>query len=159
MPDVPLTPPQVQLNADLPKVPVFIEMSVKIDQLTDGQRDINNSLEKELVAQDAFKSYVQKEFNKGSAKFDKFEARIDEIEDKMDKGLEKIAHSQNALTSEIKDKKIEELTKQIDRQNERKSSITSGIIIGLVVLLFGAIVTIATDTLVESKSNAVIQGS
>ena len=159
MPDVPLTPPQVQLNADLPKVPVFIEMSVKIDQLADGQRDINNSLEKELVAQDAFKSYVQKEFTKGSAKFDKFEARIDEIEDKMDKGLEKIAHSQTALTSEIKDKKIEELTKQIDRQNERKSSITSGIIIGLVVLLFGAIVTIATDTLVESKSNAVIQGS
>jgi len=151
VPDTPLTPAQVQLDADLPKTPTFINMSEKVDQLVIGQRNINSSLEKELIAQDAFKSYVQKEFNKGSDKFDKFETRMDEIEDKMDKGLEKIAHSQTALTTEIKDKKIEELTKQIDKQTERKSNITSGVIIGLVVLLFGSFVTIATDIITERQ--------
>ena len=157
MPDTPLTPAQQQLNADLPKTPAFIDMGEKVDQLIIGQRDINSSLEKELIAQDAFKSYVQKEFNKGSDKFDKFETRMDEIEDKMDKGLEKIAHSQTALTTEIKDKKIEELTKQIDKQSERKSNITSGIIIGLAVLLFGSFVTIATDVIAKNKATQIVK--
>ena len=152
----PLTPQEQvvidKLDNDLQHTPTIQDIKENQELLITGQKNINSSLEKELLAQDVFKNYVQKEFNKGSDKFDKFETRMDEIEDKMDKGLDKIANSQTALANEIKDKKIEDLTKQIDKQNDKKSNIANGIIVGLTLLLIGAFVTIATNVISDKQA-------
>lgn len=149
-----MTPQQQILNNDLPHTDEFKTLVDKVDNLTNGQQEIKGTLQQELESQENFKVYVQDEFNKGTAKFARFEARIDEIEDKMEKGLEKIAESQNRLTQEIKEEKTAKMSKQLEKlldekekREENVSAMKRNIIVGIAIAVSGIAITYIAYTL------------
>lgn len=143
-----MTPQQLQLNNDLPHTEEFQTLAEKVDNLSSGQQEIKATLKTEVESQESFKEYVQGEFNKGTEKFTKVESRMDEIEDKMEKGLKEIADNQKALATEIKDDKLEKMTKQFEKlQTEKeddlklKRAFLMGVIKSILVAVVGLTVT------------------
>ena len=112
---------------------------------TDTVKSLHDRDEEIIKDLDGLKEGQAKLNDKVNSGFDKGRKRMDEIEDEMKKGFDNISQSHNDLAREIKDTRISDLTKKLDTKASNDSNIKNGVIVGLTLLLLGAVFTIALN--------------
>ena len=119
--ETPLTPQQLALENDLPKVPEFKNVKEEVSELKAGQDKIIEMIEEE-------KAETREEFAKGSQMFKDLYDKVGKMENQIADGFKNISKDFSDYKLEVKDNRIDNLTKKLDSKNHVKN----GIIITLV---------------------------
>jgi len=121
-----LTPAQQALNAEIKETDVIKEIHDEVGSLKDGQSEIKRMIdknEKEAIEQ----------FEKGSAMFKKLNGEIENIKGQIKDGFKQQSSELNGFIAEMKDDRIEKLSKQIDRRKEFWSGVAKTVLAAVLI--------------------------
>jgi len=140
-----MTPQQQELNDRVGELPIIKDLQTK-------DNEIIEDLEGLRVGQERLHSFVQEGFSKGKDRMDGIEGEVKEVKNDV-KELSRLivsffteAKQMHAeLKSEIQNGKIQELRNELQsrqKDEDKRSSFKSGLMIGLSVLAAGTVLSI-----------------
>lgn len=125
-----MTPAQIALNNELKETETIKDIHVEVGSLKDGQEQILNKIdenEREAIEQ----------FEKGSEMFKDLYSKVDKMETQIKNGFDKQSKQLSDFTNEIKDSRIENLSKKLEKKDDFWSGVTKTVL-GGAALIFAA---------------------
>ena len=167
MSETPLVEPTPEEQAEIDRLNKNLPYTPIIKHIFENQEFMIKGFEDE-------RKFNQSEFEKGSEKFKEIFGELKEVRSEVSDmksqiadGFKKNEDKLDNYITEVKDKRYDEIAKKLEKREQKedrekeneKSSMAnrqSQIIVGLVLLLAGALVTIAVNVITENRNGTEI---